>query len=219
MKATRYRAIPNLQAQVLARHVKGWPQEFRDGHSPLRADPVPQDIQDKILDQLRSRNIITVDPSAGKLATPVSCERPQGALTHEDLHSKPKISWSDMRRFYRAMSSSKRLLRENSLHSIVECIRERRLRALATPVCHIERARELVLAFRHLLPLIFNGPNECLPHSIALIEYLIPDGFLPRLVFGVHTRPFKAHCYLRSGSLVWGDIPDYVGAYTPIAEF
>jgi hypothetical protein len=39
------------------------------------------------------------------------------------------------------------------------------------------------------------------------------------LVFGVHTRPFKAHCYLRSGSLVWGDIPDYVGAYTPIAEF
>jgi len=117
------------------------------------------------------------------------------------------------------MFTAKMTVRNKSMQALVEYLRERRLRALAVPLCDIERARELVLAFRHLRPLIFNAKKQCLLDSFALMEYVIPEGFVPHWVIGVRARPFLAHSWLCSGGLVWGDQADYVRNFTPIAKF
>lgn len=58
--------------------------------------------------------------------------------------------------------------------------------------------------------------GKCLLRSFMLLRLLHRQGLDADWVFGVATWPFKAHCWLQSGSLVLDDHPDRVMAFTPI---
>ena len=78
----------------------------------------------------------------------------------------------------------------------------------------LELAR-IVAVFDRLLPWVpFQG--VCLYRSFMLLNVLRARGFGARWVFGVHTWPFQAHCWLQVGDTVLDDTADRVAAFEPI---
>lgn len=58
--------------------------------------------------------------------------------------------------------------------------------------------------------------DTCVYTSISMRAFLAKSGIHPLIVIGVASRPFKAHCWLQHGDLVFSDIPENVREYTPI---
>lgn len=58
--------------------------------------------------------------------------------------------------------------------------------------------------------------SKCLVRSFMLLRYLQRRGHAARWVFGVRTWPFRAHCWVQSGSVVLDDAQERLVAYAPI---
>ena len=60
-------------------------------------------------------------------------------------------------------------------------------------------------------------PTRCLPASLVTCLFLRRKGVDSRLVFGVRSHPFEAHCWVEQGGAVVDDDVDRLRAFTPIA--
>ena len=58
----------------------------------------------------------------------------------------------------------------------------------------------------------------CLLDSLSLIDFLSRRRLPARLVFGVTSDPFAAHCWVQAGEWVLNDLVGNVIAHTPILE-
>lgn len=58
--------------------------------------------------------------------------------------------------------------------------------------------------------------DRCLPRSIAMTRLLFSEGVPVDMVFGVASRPFRAHCWVQLQSTVLNDRLENVQNYTPI---
>ncbi|WP_375208128.1 lasso peptide biosynthesis B2 protein [Hyphococcus sp.] len=67
-------------------------------------------------------------------------------------------------------------------------------------------------AARRLLPL---GAN-CLPDSLALMDFLSRRGYAPQLVIGVRRDPFAAHCWVQAAGALLNERVDVAASFTPI---
>jgi hypothetical protein len=75
----------------------------------------------------------------------------------------------------------------------------------------------LVAAFERILPwLPFQG--VCFYRSFLLLKILRWRGYDARWMFGVHTWPFQAHCWLQVGDVALDDTADRLAGLTPIME-
>lgn len=75
----------------------------------------------------------------------------------------------------------------------------------------------LVAAFERILPwLPFQG--VCFYRSFLLLRVLRWRGYDARWMFGVHTWPFQAHCWLQIGDVALDDTADRLAGLTPIME-
>ena len=82
------------------------------------------------------------------------------------------------------------------------------------PTAEVQR---LVAAFERVLPwLPFQG--VCLYRAFLLRRILLWRGHRARWVFGVHTWPFQAHCWLQMGEVVLDDTADRLTSFSPIKE-
>ncbi len=68
------------------------------------------------------------------------------------------------------------------------------------------------LATRRWMP----SQDNCLPLSLALVEFLARRGAFPTLVIGVRMRPYGVHAWVQQGGLILNDRVDTVRRYTPI---
>ena len=78
-----------------------------------------------------------------------------------------------------------------------------------------DRLRFRLAAFhqaRRLNPL----PRNCLLDSLALHRWLARNGHSSRIVLGVATTPFAAHCWLQDEDAILNDHYDRVSRFTPI---
>jgi hypothetical protein len=66
------------------------------------------------------------------------------------------------------------------------------------------------------LCLLTTAHNQCLPHSLALANYLARHGYVPDLVIAVRLGPFRAHCWVECDGMLINDRPERVRHYTPI---
>jgi hypothetical protein len=60
------------------------------------------------------------------------------------------------------------------------------------------------------------APRQCLVRSFMLMRFLTRAGADARLVFGVRTWPFGAHCWVQAGDQVLDDYADRLVGYSPI---
>jgi hypothetical protein len=81
----------------------------------------------------------------------------------------------------------------------------------------VETACRLARQFERIRPLV-PRTGSCLPGSLMLLAFLRGHGVAARLVFGVQTFPFEAHCWVQVGTIVLNDTLEHVRWFTPIAS-
>lgn len=58
--------------------------------------------------------------------------------------------------------------------------------------------------------------RSCLRDSFALLDFLRHLPARPRIVFGVRTDPFRAHCWIQHEGLLLNEVVDLANLFTPI---
>jgi len=64
---------------------------------------------------------------------------------------------------------------------------------------------ELMGHFHRLRALTYTAHDKCVLDSLILADFMLRNRVLPTLIIGVMTRPFEAHCWVQSGSVVLND--------------
>jgi hypothetical protein len=80
----------------------------------------------------------------------------------------------------------------------------------------IAELREKVSLFRRIKPFFFSSKDQCLLHSLVLIEFLAHWRIFPTWVVGLTTDPFLAHSWVQHGEYVVDSTPAEVAHFTPI---
>jgi hypothetical protein len=80
----------------------------------------------------------------------------------------------------------------------------------------VDALPELISVYTQLRPLFLAARSRCLLNALVLSEFLSIYGMRAECVFGVHARPFGAHCWLERGHLVLNDTVERVRRFTPI---
>jgi hypothetical protein len=176
------------------------------------------------LAKMLAAGMLTTDEVHGKEARPVSLPRPEAALTAVDLRSdadpfeaRPTIGAGRVLNFFRACFAARLALRMRSIASVVSGVAARKARqGGGAQALDLRKAREHVVAYVHLRPLLLTAKDACLFDSLVLVNYLAHYGLFPTWVFGVQTGPFAAHSWVQHGDVVFNDTPENVRRYTPI---
>lgn len=63
---------------------------------------------------------------------------------------------------------------------------------------------------------LFPAPRNCLPDSLALLDFLFEVGVAADLVIGVRMDPYGAHCWVQSKEALLNETVDYAASFTPI---
>lgn len=88
-------------------------------------------------------------------------------------------------------------------------------RAADGPRLDQDRLRERIQVYRQARR--FNPiARNCLLDSLALARWLSAGGHACRIVFGVTTTPFAAHCWIQDDQAILNDHYDRVSRFTPI---
>jgi hypothetical protein len=78
------------------------------------------------------------------------------------------------------------------------------------------RISELVRVFRFLRPLFYTAKDRCLLDSLALVDFLARFDAYPTWVIAVRTRPFAAHSWVLSGTLLLNERLETAEEFVPI---
>lgn len=209
MDLERDKYVAVVPAHRLASWVRGWPVgavQAADSAHP-----------DSLVSQMLAHGMLVTDPHVGKPAVPVTMPRPQRSLLEFDLDTRPRASAAQLWRFARSWLRAQLSLKLRPIQSIVETVRDRRVRhASREQDADPARLRSLIAAFVRLRPLFYTLRAACLLDSLTLLHFLSAEGIHPDWVFGVKTDPFDAHCWVQHGELVLNDLPDRVRQYSAI---
>jgi hypothetical protein len=209
----KYLSVEALDAAALGAHIRGWPTPAPAG-APTSG---PQDTE-SLLAGLVEMGVLTPDLDAGKDATPLALPSPTQELVADwPGEERPRTRTLDAAAFLAASLKGRLLRKRRSIAQIVARIRARRERV--GTLAHdfdIEMARRLLPVFGCMRSWFLSTRSLCLLESIVLLELFARYDLYPQWVFGVHTRPFAAHCWLQYQDLVLNDTAERVSAYTPI---
>ncbi|NOW48417.1 hypothetical protein FHW96_004605 [Novosphingobium sp. SG751A] len=144
------------------------------------------------------------------------CSLPVEPTCGFDERDLPGWSARDLLQAILALGRARYALRQHDLAGILVRIRDQKesFSGAARPSTD-RRARAIAAAFYRLNALVTRY-DQCLLRSLAMMHCLLANRVPANLVFGVATRPFRAHCWLQHGGLVLNDTLEGIGNYTPI---
>lgn len=220
LRRDRYLGMDALDEHALHSRIAGLPAPSGKVAASVDLSPElacpPSDTKGAgLLSELLELEMLTRDLPDRDVRDAASIERPEIALIDGYADIRATVRFRDFVTALIAVMTAAALLRACSLERIV-----RRLDLSHRHLTRIEfdpgRARQKLAAFNRLRPLLYSEGDACLLSSLSIHEYLARDRLFPRLVFGVATRPFRAHCWLQHGEIVVNDTPENVREYTPI---
>lgn len=151
-----------------------------------------------------------IEPSTGMPVTaPFVLEQTAQSDLHDYAAADLPITMRSLWRLFSAAIETALILRKKSPAAWFE-------RKHSGEDIAVTRACTLAAQFERLRPLIPRS-GRCLAKSLLLLAYLRRHRFSPRLVFGVRTFPFEAHCWVEYEGVVLSDTVEHVRWYTPIA--
>ena len=155
-----------------------------------------------------------VEPAAAPaLCRCLPLKRPTNSLLDEE--GRDSSDWSLVVRAAFALAGARHRLRRRGLATaIAQLERRRRDREVDSAVAAYATG-EIARAFERLA-LLVSPMDQCLPRSLALAGMLFARGFAAQFVIGVQLRPFLAHSWVQSGTLVVNERVDIARAFTPI---
>jgi Transglutaminase-like superfamily len=206
----KYLGVGGAHLPALASSVEGWPK-----YPPWEvAVAEPVDVG-ALTSPLLKQGLLTTQPVSQPLSP--SLQEAVFSLDADDVIAGVALGTRRVCRFLRSAASASLGLRFHSLLSIANGVaaRHARLEKPARPVS-LEALSDTVGAYQRLRPLVFTAHDRCLHDSLALAHFLASEGIFPRWVIGVRTRPFGAHAWVQSGSIVLNDQHEHVRQFQPI---
>jgi hypothetical protein len=211
LKRDRYFGVDPLDARELAPLVSHFPAPAQNESGNVQT-PSPSS---SLLDELLEAGTILSSQQALNDARRTELERPEAALIEGYADIRVHITVVDITRMLAAVAIAGALMKWGSLYRISRYIASSSRHACRHPF-DINRARERIATFNRLRPFLYTSAEACLFSSLAIQSFLARDKLFPQFVFGVATRPFKAHCWLQRDGVVLNDMPEHVREYTPI---
>lgn len=209
LRQDRYFTFPAARTASLADLVPGW---------PVRGNTGGENGAD-VAEMLCQRGFLVKSPARGKDATPVQVPGPSIELlppVDEEHQRRAPIRARTVLAFLRAAITAKLSLKLLPFERVIRRARRRKEAHQAPPSLDLVRARELVESYRRLRIYLFSSKEECLFDSLALLEFLARHNVFPDWIFGVRARPFGAHCWVQSGTVVVNDSVEHVAGYKAI---
>lgn len=76
--------------------------------------------------------------------------------------------------------------------------------------------RSLAARFIAWSPALFTSHDACLFRSLALARFLLANHFPTDIVIGVRSQPFRAHCWVQAGEMVFNEHLEIARDYCPV---
>lgn len=219
----RYLGVPALVGQILGPRIRRWP--CGPGRAAGEFDIAERDSAAQVLSQMLQERLLARIGSYGGASSDTSVVLPPRAQLEEGYEfARPRLRWKDPVRFLWAVALTWAKLNLRSIESLAKDMQRRRATALKRMTTKAgarhkfdrERTRVAVAQFEWLYRLLFSEGDRCLFKSAALQEYLFTQLSFPRMVIGVATGPFAAHCWLQEDDIVINDEQYRVRMFTPI---
>lgn len=168
---------------------------------------VTSDNTDRVVRDLINAGLVTRNPNEGKHAELITQYGELREMPGYEIGKAPKIHASHLFNFFRALATTKYLLRFSSIERTVTKLKRRKERYHARGGARAdeERVNELVEIYKILKPLFVTVKDECLFNSIFLIEFLSYYNIYPSWYFGVRLNEFYAHCWVQSNNVIYDD--------------
>lgn len=203
VRRDRYLAVDAIRHAGLAALVQDWPA-CNDDSGSVDAMPTLSLAQ-----SLMSLGVLTQAPQAGKSASPL-----RAVLARYECN---QASHARARTFFEVLTATvtaSLILRWLPFEQVVARV-SRRHKHPHAPSSTGELC-DLVGQFQYAHSWLFSSDRRCLHESLALLEFLARHRHYPRWIFGVHTAPFAAHCWLQHDDVVINDSLENVAQFTPI---
>lgn len=111
------------------------------------------------------------------------------------------------------LSISARLtVHKRDLGVILGRLRTRRARASTESSGDLTILAQRFKQYRRMVPMA----GQCLPDTLAFLNFTARRGHFPFLIFGVEAWPFAAHCWAQSDDIVLNDALDHARTFAPI---
>jgi hypothetical protein len=209
LKHDRYLALDAVRAGSLDGVVTGW---------PVRANtPQTVDVAGRIIASMLKRGLLTSERSQGKdpVAPPVAIQVDSALDAHTDDGTRLRLG--HVVGFIRAVVMAVWQLRFRSMEWIVADVARRRAQIMTEGSEPARSMLQLARIFVRLRAFTYNVREACLFDSLALLYFLLREGYQPQWVIGVRSSPeFMAHSWIQHGGTVLNDSVDRVSVYTPI---
>jgi len=209
LKHDRYLALDAVRAGSLDGVVTGW---------PVRADgPPPVDAARRIIASMLKRGLLTSERSQGKEPVPphIAAQIDSALDAHTDagIRLRPRHVVG----FIRAVVTAAWHLRFRSMEWIVADVARRRAQIVTKGADPAPSMLRMARIFLRLRAFTYNVREACLFDSLALLYFLLREGYQPQWVIGVRSSPeFMAHSWIQHDATVLNDSADRVSIYTPI---
>lgn len=210
LRRGKYIGVAGPQLRSLANEVEGWP-----GFSPRPQDHALTPAIDGASGPLLSQGLLTRHRATP--STDGSVPEATASLDFQSLHERSSDSTRRVCRFVYSTTIAAFWLRCRSLHAIATAVAARRDRTRTSPTStSIELLCQTATAYERLRPFVYTSQDKCLRDSLALTSFLQREGLVAHWVIGVKTRPFGAHSWVQSDTMVLNDQHDHVRQFTPI---
>jgi transglutaminase superfamily protein len=211
LRTGRYFGLDLPSTVALAPRITGWASD-----SDANGDPLGANESDKLIDALMNGPALLTDsPRLGKAAAFPVLRQTSCIPFRGNIVPRPFICAKHVSAFCRAYLRAVFDIKCRPLSATVRRIQARNSKyALATP--DQERITELVRVFRFLRPLFYTAKDRCLLDSLALMEFLARFDAFPTWVIAVRTRPFAAHSWVLSDTLLLNERLETAEEFVPI---
>jgi len=212
LKRNEYLSAPLSKLQSLSRRVHGWPPEFATGELPK-----DESSGESTITELAKNHILTLKPSSTCKFDSPPTPHARKVLRERGATEYPPVFTSHLITFLKSALIARYFLSMRSLLAMLNRIERRRLKgSVAYGSGDLPRMRDLVEVFMRLQPLLPPSQTPCLVNSLTLLEFLAAHGLFPRLLFGVQSHPFAAHCWLQHEDMVLNSTLEQVIQFTPM---
>ena len=214
IRRQKYIGLGRVSSALLAHHVVGWPLMDGDGAMELKSG---DDRRHTTVTKMQRMGLITRDPAQAHTATQRITTPAARTLVPADLEKRPIVKWGFGFRILQACMAAAWDLRLCRFEQVVSRLQGRQTeRSVTSAGCDQRSLFDVVERYVYARPLFFSARNACRYDSRTLLELLYYHRIFPTWMFGVHTEPFQAHCWLQLGDLVVNDAVENVSRFTPI---
>lgn len=203
VRRDRYLAVDAVRHAALAALVQDWPA-CNDESGSVDATPTLS-----LAKSLLSLGVLTQAPQTGKSASPL-----RAVVARSECNQSTHAGLRTLFAVLSATLIASLILRWLPFERVIARVRKRH----STPhgSTDTDELRELVGQFQYAHSWLFSSDRRCLHESLALLEFLARHRHFPDWIFGVHTTPFAAHCWLQHEDVVVNDSLENVAQFTPI---